>query len=85
VEHRNWYVPTYFTANHPAMQPFTKRMVEKLPNQYHSKAVQVDGYLRVEGTPPGTVYAIGDASTVGSTRSFNNLTADPPEHAQRPA
>lgn len=47
-----------------AMQPFTKRMVELLPNQYHSKACQVDAYLRVEGAPRGTVYAIGDAATV---------------------
>lgn len=47
-----------------AMQPFTKRLVELLPNQYHNKAVQVDGYLRVTGAPTGTVYAIGDASTV---------------------
>jgi len=47
------------------MQPFTKAMVERLPNQYHSKAVQVDNYLRVEGAPKGTIYAIGDASTVG--------------------
>lgn len=46
------------------MQPFTKRMVEQLPNQFHSKAVQVDAYLRVEGAPKGTVYCIGDASTV---------------------
>ena len=47
------------------MQPFTKRLVELLPNQFHSKAVQVDGYLRVAGAPKGTVYAVGDASTVG--------------------
>ncbi|TXT08859.1 hypothetical protein VHUM_02987 [Vanrija humicola] len=47
-----------------AMQPFTKRMVEQLPNQFHSKAVQVDAFLRVEGAPKGTVYCIGDASTI---------------------
>ncbi|KAL1405793.1 hypothetical protein Q8F55_007469 [Vanrija albida] len=47
-----------------AMQGFTKRMVEQLPNQFHSKAVQVDAYLRVEGAPKGTVYCIGDASTI---------------------
>lgn len=47
-----------------AMQPFTKRMVELLPNQYHSKACQVDSYLRVEGAPRGTIYAMGDAATV---------------------
>ncbi|OCF75822.1 NADH dehydrogenase [Kwoniella mangroviensis CBS 8886] len=47
-----------------AMQPFTKRLVELLPNQYHSKAVEVDNYLRVQGAPQGTVYALGDAATV---------------------
>jgi NADH dehydrogenase FAD-containing subunit len=48
------------------MQPLTKRLVELLPNQYHSKAVEVDQYLRVRGAPKGTVYAIGDAATVSS-------------------
>nr|ODN86152.1 NADH dehydrogenase [Cryptococcus depauperatus CBS 7841] len=47
-----------------AMQPFTKRLVELLPNQYHSKAVQVDSFLRVQGAPLGTVYALGDSATV---------------------
>ncbi|WWC90551.1 uncharacterized protein L201_005487 [Kwoniella dendrophila CBS 6074] len=47
-----------------AMQPFTKRLVELLPNQYHSKAVEVDSFLRVQGAPQGTVYALGDAATV---------------------
>lgn len=46
------------------MQPFTKRLVELLPNQFHSKAVEVDNYLRVRGAPKGTVYALGDAATV---------------------
>ncbi|KAK8854628.1 hypothetical protein IAR55_003367 [Kwoniella newhampshirensis] len=55
-----------------AMQPFTKRLVEILPNQYHSKAVEVDNYLRVEGAPLGTVYALGDAATV-HTNLVNDL------------
>lgn len=46
------------------MNPFTKRLVELLPNQYHAKAVEVDSHLRVQGAPAGTVYAIGDAATV---------------------
>lgn len=46
------------------MQPFTKRLVEILPNQFHKKAVVVDSYLRVQGAPKGTVYAMGDAATV---------------------
>lgn len=34
------------------------------PNQVHKKAIEVDAHLRVKGAPAGTVYAIGDASTV---------------------
>jgi NADH dehydrogenase FAD-containing subunit len=59
------------------MQPFTKRLVELLPNQFHSKAVQVDGFLRVKGAPEGTVYAIGDASTVSTCTALI-----PPSHHQ---
>ncbi|OCF39117.1 NADH dehydrogenase [Kwoniella heveanensis CBS 569] len=55
-----------------AMQPFTKRLVELLPNQYHSKAVEVDNFLRVQGAPQGTVYAMGDAATV-HTNLVNDL------------
>lgn len=47
-----------------AMNPFVRRLVEKLPNQYHSKAIVVDHHLRVKGSPAGTVYAVGDASTI---------------------
>jgi len=35
-----------------------------LPNQYHHHALEVDSHLRVKGAPLGTLYAIGDASTV---------------------
>ena len=52
------------------MQPFTKRLVELLPNQFHSKAVEVDNYLRVRGAPKGTVYALGDAATVSLSPSL---------------
>ncbi|WVQ79734.1 hypothetical protein IAT38_001834 [Cryptococcus sp. DSM 104549] len=55
-----------------AMQPFTKRLVELLPNQFHSKAVQTDGFLRVRGAPNGTVYAMGDSATV-QTQLVNDL------------
>jgi NADH dehydrogenase len=58
-----------FQSSTAAMQPFTKRLVELLPNQFHSKAVQVDGFLRVKGAPAGTVYALGDASTVCSPKT----------------
>ena len=47
-----------------AMQPFTKRLVEILPNQFHSKAVVVDAFLREPGATKRTEYARGDAATV---------------------
>jgi len=47
-----------------AMNPFVRRLVEVLPNQYNKKAIQVDDHLRVKGAPLGTVYAIGDAATI---------------------
>lgn len=43
---------------------FVQMVVQKLPNQFHKKAVEVDNHLRVTGAPQGTIYAIGDASTV---------------------
>jgi len=47
-----------------AMNPFTERVCSLLPNQVHKKAIEVDAHLRVIGAPLGTVYAIGDASTI---------------------
>ena len=55
-----------------AMSPFTKRMTQILPNQSHLKALLVDSQLRVKGTPQGTVYALGDASTI-DTRLIDYL------------
>ncbi|KAB5595440.1 NADH dehydrogenase [Ceratobasidium theobromae] len=47
-----------------AMNPFTQRVSDLLPNQVHKKAIETDAHLRVKGAPLGTVYAIGDASTI---------------------
>jgi NADH dehydrogenase len=49
------------------MNPFVRRLVQLLPNQYNQKAIQVDDQLRVKGAPLGTVYALGDAATVRGT------------------
>ena len=46
------------------MNPFTRLVASKLPNQYHKHALEVDSHLRVIGAPTGTVYCIGDASTI---------------------
>ncbi|KAK0196741.1 hypothetical protein F5146DRAFT_1012772 [Armillaria mellea] len=47
-----------------AMNPFTKRVTNLLPNQVHKKAIEVDARLRVKGAPLGTVYAVGDCATL---------------------
>ncbi|KAJ1022881.1 hypothetical protein NDA13_004931 [Ustilago tritici] len=59
-------VPSGFTlwSTGIAMSPFTKRVTELLPNQSHLKALQIDSHLRVKGAPLGTMYALGDASTI---------------------
>ncbi|KAI9623348.1 hypothetical protein H4Q26_014513 [Puccinia striiformis f. sp. tritici PST-130] len=55
-----------------AMNPLTQKLAGYLPNQYHKHALEVDSYLRVTGAPLGTVYAIGDASTI-ETNLVNHL------------
>ncbi|TBU35492.1 nucleotide-binding domain-containing protein [Dichomitus squalens] len=59
-------IPTNFVlwSTGIAMNPFSKRVSDLLPNQVHKKAIEVDAHLRVKGAPLGTVYAIGDASTI---------------------
>lgn len=67
-------VPSGFTlwSTGIAMSPFTKRLTELLPNQSHLKALQIDSHLRVKGAPLGSVYALGDASTI-DTRLIDYL------------
>ncbi|KAG8907188.1 hypothetical protein FRB99_005160 [Tulasnella sp. 403] len=68
-------IPTNFTlwSTGIAMNPFTERVTDLLPNQVHKKAspfgipedaITVDAHMRVKGAPLGTVYCIGDASTI---------------------
>ncbi|KAI0672741.1 nucleotide-binding domain-containing protein [Trametes maxima] len=59
-------IPTNFVlwSTGIAMNPFTQRVADQLPNQVHKKAIEVDAHLRVKGAPLGEVYAIGDASTI---------------------
>ncbi|KIS68089.1 putative NADH dehydrogenase (ubiquinone) [Mycosarcoma maydis] len=67
-------VPSGFTlwSTGIAMSPFTKRVTEILPNQSHLKALQIDSHLRVKGAPLGSMYALGDASTI-DTRLIDQL------------
>ncbi|WFD36969.1 hypothetical protein MCUN1_003861 [Malassezia cuniculi] len=46
------------------MADFSRSLSKSLPKQGHPHALRVDEHLRVLGTPPGTVYALGDASTI---------------------
>lgn len=56
---------------------FTRVLVQKLPNQFHKKAVEVDNHLRVIGAPAGSVYAIGDAATVCPSLVFSARSVFP--------
>jgi len=56
------------------MNPFTQRVSNLLPNQFHKKAIEVDSHLRVKGAPLGDVYAIGDCATVGSCCNTKRVT-----------
>lgn len=47
-----------------AQSPFSQTLAEKLPSQTNRHALETDSHLRLTGTPLGSVYAIGDCSTV---------------------
>lgn len=59
-------IPTNFVlwSTGIAMNPFSKRVTDLLPNQVHRKAITTDAHLRVKGAPRGEVYAIGDCATI---------------------
>ncbi|KAI5894247.1 nucleotide-binding domain-containing protein [Schizophyllum commune H4-8] len=59
-------IPTNFVlwSTGIAMNPFTHRVTELLPNQFHKKAIETDAYLRVKGLKEDGVYAIGDCATI---------------------
>ncbi|KAF7967254.1 hypothetical protein HWV62_35045 [Athelia sp. TMB] len=63
VEH---HIPSNFVlwSTGIAMNPFTQRVSDLLPNQVHKKAIEVDSHLRVKGSPQGDVYAVGDCATI---------------------
>ena len=53
-----------FTDEDVAQTEFCKRIGGKLDVQTNRHALETDTHLRLNGTPLGTVYAIGDCSTV---------------------
>lgn len=67
-------IPSGFTlwSTGIAMNPFTRLVASRLPNQYHKHALEVDSHLRVLGAPLGTVYCLGDAATI-ETNLINHL------------
>lgn len=67
-EHEKRIVPagcTIWTVG-ITMSDFTRGLATTLPKQGHRHALKVDAHLRVLGTKPGTMYALGDASTIDS-------------------
>jgi len=48
----------------PAQTEFCKHIAEKLPAQTNKHALETDTHLRLIGAPLGSVYAVGDCSTV---------------------
>jgi NADH:ubiquinone reductase (H+-translocating) len=63
---------TIIPANQ-AMNPLTRTISEKLPEQKNTRALITDQHLRVKGAPMSTVYAIGDCSTVENPKLVQQL------------
>ena len=55
------------------MNPLTKTISEKLPEQKNTRALITDQHLRLKGAPVSTVYAIGDCSTVENPKLVHQL------------
>ncbi|CAG8514687.1 1415_t:CDS:10 [Ambispora gerdemannii] len=56
-----------------AMNPLTKAISEKLPEQKNTRALITDGKLRLKGVNDSSVYAIGDCSTVENPNLVKQL------------
>ncbi|CAG8634684.1 5200_t:CDS:10, partial [Paraglomus occultum] len=56
-----------------AMNPLTKAISEKLPEQKNTRALITDQHLRLKGAPMSTVYAIGDCATVENPKLVQQL------------
>ncbi|KAI4172881.1 MAG: hypothetical protein LQ343_003288 [Gyalolechia ehrenbergii] len=54
-----------------AQTEFCKRIAAKLENQTNRHALETDTHLRLNGAPLGSVYAIGDCSTVQNNVADN--------------
>lgn len=57
-----------------AMHPLIKQLQQRLPegNQNHFRSVITDEYLRVRGAPGGTIFALGDAATIGQEKALDH-------------
>lgn len=57
------------------MTRLVKALVAKLPHgsQANKHAIETDAYMRVLGTPEGTVYAIGDCATIRKSSCWSCL------------
>lgn len=66
-------IPTGFClwSTGVAQTDFCKRLAAKLDGQNNKHALETDSHLRLNGSPLGDVYAIGDCSTVQNNVSDN--------------
>lgn len=57
-----------------AMHPLIKQLQQRLPegNQNHFRSVITDEYLRVRGAPGGSIFALGDAATIGQEKALDH-------------
>ncbi|KAF9189755.1 hypothetical protein BGZ51_009297 [Haplosporangium sp. Z 767] len=64
------------------MTPLVKTLVSKLPagSQSNIHALETDAYMRVIGTPEGTVYAIGDCATIPQPHFVDKVMTILKEH-----
>ncbi|KAG0258633.1 hypothetical protein BG011_003159 [Mortierella polycephala] len=64
------------------MTPLVKMLVSKLPtgSQSNIHAIETDAYMRVIGTPEGTVYAIGDCATIPQPHFVDKVMTILKEH-----
>ncbi|CAG8465932.1 4440_t:CDS:10 [Ambispora leptoticha] len=56
-----------------AMNPLTRMISEKIPEQKNTRALVTDARLRLKGVPNSTVYALGDCATIENPNLVKQL------------
>ena len=57
-----------------AMHPLIKQLQQRLPEgtQTHFRSVVTDEFFRVRGAPSGSIFALGDAATIGQEKALDH-------------